>query len=1432
MRLLRHLTFQLVVLVLSVVAPWPALAAERLAVLFLGDQGHHRPATIQAAVAEHLRPLGIDLTYTDDVGQLAADNLSRYDCLLIYRDSGDLPVENEAALVSYIEKGKGLVAVHCASHCFRNSAKYTALIGGRFAHHESGEFRATIIDAQHPAMRGAKSFTSWDETYVHNELSDDRRVLMVRQNAGGYEPYAWVREQEAGRVYYTALGHDERTWRMPEFQTQLATALRWAAGRVQDDQSAPEFTSAGEGLPNYIAGKKWGTEGERLERMPKPLAPAASQQHWHMPEGFRIELYASEPNIGKAIAMSFDGRGRLWLAESTDYPNTLLDNPHENGADRIRICEDSDGDGCADKFSVFADRLNIPTSVLPVRGGAIVAVAPHLLYLEDTDGDDRADRRTILFTGFGRRDTHAVTSNLHYGLDNWVYAAIGYSGGEIKLRETEHSFKQGLYRFRPNGSEFEFLTSTSNNTWGLGISEAGDIFASTANNDHSVFLGLPNRYFESVRGWHGAGSSGIADHTEYHPIAEDVRQMDWHGKFTAASGHELYTARHFPREYWNRAALVCEPTGHLVHLDWLVPQGSSFTAREGFNLLASTDPWSAPIAAQVGPDGAVWVLDWYNYVIQHNPTPHGFKTGPGNAYETTLRDRSHGRVYRLIYGEGAPPPAPRLSRDNPAELLVALANDNMSVRLQAQRLLVERAQPDVVPELLKLAADEKQPAGALHALWTLAGLRDVGAVARHPDPFVAVAASRLKSEFPALRRAGLQLLPRTAESIKTIVNAGSLVDADPQVRLTALQALSEMPASAEGAKAVAAFLARPETERDRWLPLAATAAAARNGVEFLSEVLQLEGRPPSPAPLVTAVRVVTEHVARGETRSSLLPQVEKLSRCEPALASAVVAGLNAGWPADAPPAADEKLQAELAGLLRRLPGSQGLPVITLAGRWQAAEGLHTVAQEMQGELLKEALDNDRPDQARRAALDGALALGVSPDMLDEIVALVTPRVAPQFAEAVLNALGESNSPEIAAAMIRGWSTFPPSSQAKAAAVLLRRPDWTRAFLTALDREEIPLAGLSVEIEQRLAQHPDKELSQQAQAILARGGRLATGDRQKVYEQLRSLATETGDAAAGKVVFEKNCAKCHRHSGKGGNVGPDLTGMAARKRADILLDILDPNRSVEGNFQQYNVVTADGRVLSGLLASESRTTIELLDAEARRQVILRDDIDQIIGSKLSLMPEGFEKLPPEELVDLLAFLAARGRYFSLPLEKAATTVSTVGMFQDRNAEVERLIFPDWNPRTLCGVPFNLVDPQGERARNVIMLYGPQGVFPPQMPRSVSIPCNAPAKAIHLLSGVSGWGYPLGQKGSLTMTVRLVYADGQTEDHPLRNGEHFADYIRQVDVPGSKFAARLREQQIRYLEIEPARRLEIEHIEFIKGDDATAPVVMAATVELPE
>jgi hypothetical protein len=408
----------------------------------------------------------------------------------------------------------------------------------------------------------------------------------------------------------------------------------------------------------------------------------------------------------------------------------------------------------------------------------------------------------------------------------------------------------------------------------------------------------------------------------------------------------------------------------------------------------------------------------------------------------------------------------------------------------------------------------------------------------------------------------------------------------------------------------------------------------------------------------------------------------------------------------------------------------------------------------------------------------------------------------------------------------------PSARAAGLGVLLSRPEWTRALLDSAGKGQVHLADLSLDQKQTLAAHPDRGIRRRAQDLLKRSNVLPNPDRQKVLDEFQAITKLKGDAAAGKVVFKNVCSKCHVHGDEGQRIGPDLTGMAVHTKDHLLTDILDPSRSVEGNYRAYTVSTKSGRYFTGLLASESKTAIELFDAEGKKLTILRQDIDELTASPKSLMPEGFEKqVSRKDLTDLLEFLTQRGKYLPLPLDKVATIVTTRGMFYDSASPTERLIFDDWKPKLFEGVPFSLVDPQGDRRPNAILLYGPQGTLPPKMPRSVLLPCKAPAKAIHLLSGVSGWGHPYNSNGSVTLIVRLHYADGKIEEHSLKNGEHFADYIRRVDVPGSKFAFDLHGRQIRYLAVHPKRTEPIKEIEFLKGPDDTAPVIMAVTVEAP-
>ncbi len=1323
-------------------------------------------------------------------------------------------------------------------------------------------------------MKGFKSFESWDETYVHTKHNEkDRTVLEYRDK----EPWTWVRTHGKGRIFYTAWGHDQRTWGNPGFQQLIERGIRWSVGQdpakvtrlapaatssfdrpftvpettaKRTDVKPFEYVEVGKKIPNYTPSRQWGVQGEPLSKMQKPLPAEESAKHIVVPKGFRAEIFITEKELGgKPICMTWDERGRLWAALTMDYPNELK--APEQGRDKIVVCEDTDADGRGDKVTVFAEGLSIPTSILFSRGGIIVFDATQTIFLKDTSGDDRADTREVMFGTWNMRDTHGGPSNMQYGLDNWVWAMQGYNASRLTVGGEEHSFRQGFFRFKPDGSKLEFIRSTNNNTWGLGISEEGIIFGSTANGNPSEYMPIPNRYYESVKGW--APSlvlRGIADSNKFQPVTERVRQVDFHGGYTAAAGHALYTARAYPKEYWNRTAFVAEPTGHLVGTFVIRRDGSGFRSTNSFNLFASDDEWAAPIMAEVGPDGCVWVLDWYNFIVQHNPTPQGFKTGRGAAYENDLRDKTHGRIYRIVYEGGREQETGNRKQEtgdreqetgskpftlagaSPEKLVATLKADNLLWRRHAQRLLVERGKQDVLPALYALVRDAATDeiglnVGAIHALWTLHGL---GALNGSNAEANAVAIAALKHPSPGVRRNAVQMLPREAKSVDAILAAGLMRDPDPQVRLMTLLALADQPASEKSGAAVVAALARPENADDRWIPDAATAAAANNAEQFLRSLATVKD---PPAKFVEVVAIIAEHYARSDAGGSVGSVVAKLVEADPAIADAVVRGLARGWPASRPPKLDASLEANLLKLMDRLSPERRGALVRLAVSWGSKQ-FATAAEEIAKTMLARVKDADARTSERIAAAEELLGFQPgSKELTAAILDQITPQAAPELAAGLLRALRVSESRDTPALILERLPKLTPAARAAGIGMLLSRPEWTRQLLAAIDSGKLQVTDLALDQKQALADHPDQRVRRQALAILKRGGALPSADRLKVIEEYEPAIKTKGDADAGKIVFKNQCAKCHRHGGEGENIGPDLTGMAVHPKEELLGHILDPSRSVEGNFRVYRVTKADGTIVLGMLASESRTSVEVVDAEGKRQTILREDIENLAGSNKSLMPDGFEKqIDRKAMTDLLEFLTKKGKYLPIPLDKAATIVSTRGMFFSETATGERLVFPDWKPKTFDGVPFVLVDPQSDKVPNVVLLYGPEGRFPPKMPKSVSLACSTPAKAIHLLGGVSGWGFPYSREKTVSLIVRIHYADGKTEDHELKNGEHFADYIRRVDVPGSKFAFDLRGRQVRYLKVEPKRSEVIEKIELVKGPDSTAPVVVAVTLELPE
>jgi uncharacterized protein len=1446
---------------------------ESLRILFLGDDNHHRPFDRFAQLEPLLTDRGIAVVYTKSLADLTTENLSLFDGLIIFANHERIEPSQERAVLDFVAEGKALIALHCASYCFLNSDAYIQLVGGQFKSHGGEVFRTEIALPEHPIMAGFGGFQSWDETYVHHRHGEGRTILEYRVQGGQgegneKEPYTWVREHGKGRVFYTAWGHDERTWGEPGFVNLVHRGILWAcrkdpskAGRyplrdpfvplamtpIPEDLPALEFEEVGAKIPNYVPSEKWGVQGSPLTKMQRPLPSDASMQRYSTPVGFRLERFASEPQLeAKPIAMAWDEQGKLWVCETVDYPNELR--PQEEGRDRIQVLEDSDGDHVADRFTTFADRLSIPTSILPYRGGVVVQAGTETLYLKDTDGDRKADQRTTLIRGWAMGDTHGGVSNFRYGLDNWVWAMQGYNDSTPiyagnKNDPNPQSFRQGFFRFKlsntdpPEVTELEFVRSTNNNTWGLGISEDGLIFGSTANRNPSDFMPIANRYYENVRGWSPERLEGIADSHLFDAIMPHVRQVDHHGGYTAGCGHALYTARNYPSMYWNRTAFVCEPTGHIVGTFDLQPKGAGFYATSPCNLIASNDDWAAPIQAEVGPDGNVWVLDWYNFIVQHNPTPIGFETGKGNAYETDLRDKVHGRIYRVVYGDKEGDPTLQLPDMASRQLVRVLGHPNMLWRLHSQWQLVQRDAQDSIPLLIERLADRQVDAiglnpAAIHCIWTLQGL---GALDQS-GPAVTAVADALSHPSAGVRRNAIAALPPSAGLFSSRNFIDRLSDEDAQVRLAALlkvaEARPEDLRESQVPERLAALMERGDVLQDRWLRDALTCAASASPPALLGRLV-LASRSTPRSESMAIVERVAEHWARRDWQSihDAPSQLTLLSDASDSMVRAIVTGLNRGWPKDSTVQIPDSLRSELTDALPNWSIETQGEFLRLANRW-GSDAFDRYRDELVTTWRSKLVDANQPASNRGEAALRMMELATDDSgMVVELIGQLDARQDPELASGLVQAIASSRSQATGVPLIEAAKNTTPAIREQILRAVLGRPAWTNALLDAAENETMSLGDLALDQRQSLAAHPDKTIRQRAKELLAKGGGVPNADRQAVVEKFIGVTQQSGDPVRGKALYTEHCSKCHRHSGQGIEIGPELTGMAVHPKAELLVHILDPSRSVEGNFRTYSVVTEDGMVINGMMAGESKTAIEVIDTAAKKTSIQRSDIAELQASPKSVMPEGFEEqLKEDGLRDLLEFLTQRGKYLPLDIRKVATVSSLRPMFY--GTEGEFIDFKDWSTKTFEGVPFSLVDPQQGRVQNCLMFYGPIGKVPPTLPREVTLPVGGAIGKLHFLGGIGGWSAQgPRENGSVSLVVQFRYADGATEEHPLRDGVELADYIGRFDVPASKFAFDVDGRQVRYHAIEPKRSDPIESIVIRKGDDKTAPIIFAITAESP-
>lgn len=628
------------------------------------------------------------------------------------------------------------------------------------------------------------------------------------------EDFQALSSVDSKRVVTAQFAGEESAWSEADFLQPLREKLLTAAGDARRKewevflaQREPEKREKSPYVANYE------NRPEPLT-FQEPMSVKDSMQRTQVPKDMRLELFAAEPDIAKPIAFAWDARGRLWVAETRDYPHGVT--PGGEGNDDIKICEDTDGDGKADKFTIFADKLNLPTSLVFANGGVIVAQAPRFLFLKDTNGDDKADVREVIMESWGVRDTHAQASNLHYGFDNWLYGCVGYSGFKGEVGGKMKDFTMGTYRFTADGRQLEFLHQFSNNSWAQSANRAGDQFGGTANAAPFFYGGIPQRV--APAGLKVMTAKKINVEGKAHAITPNFRQVDVFGGYTAAAGSAFIESAKLPPRLQGKA-MVCEPTMKLIALMDVQPTGAGYVAKDGFNLVASTDEWMSPVFAEVGPDGAVWFADWENFIIQHNPTPSlargGFNatTGPGGAHENPLRDHSRGRIYRVVWDKAKEPARrPTLQGATTAELVQALGSDTQYWRLTAQRLLVEGKKTDAADALKKSVVANDGHISAIHSLWALQGLGLL-------DDATLKAA--LSARDAALRRNAVRALTNDQHGADLFFATGVLGDPDPVTRLAAMVKIAEFPTTPELKTIVARLSAEPAIQADEWLKEAA-----------------------------------------------------------------------------------------------------------------------------------------------------------------------------------------------------------------------------------------------------------------------------------------------------------------------------------------------------------------------------------------------------------------------------------------------------------------------------------------------------------------------------------------------------------------------------------------------------------------------------------
>ncbi len=961
-----------------------------------------------------------------------------------------------------------------------------------------------------------------------------------------------------------------------------------------------------------------------------PLPPAEAARTMVVPDGFQVSLFAGEPDVMQPIGFCIDDRGRLWVAEAYNYPHHGT-----KPGDRILIFADTDGDGKFDKRTVFYDKLNYVTGIEVGFGGAWVVSPPSLYFIPDRDGDDKPDSEPeVLLDGFGNHaNSHNLANALAWGPDGWLYGTHGRTNWSLlgkpgTPKEQRIRFDGGVYRYHPVRHVWEPYADGTTNPWGIDWNDYGDAFVCNCVNPH-LFHVIYGAHYEP---WRNRESSQyayqriptIADHLHFVGQASVQEGLGSVAEDAAGGGHAhcgtmVYLGDNWPAKYRN-TLFTNNIHGRRINNDLLQREGSGYSASHGKDLMRSKDPWYMGVTLKYGPDGSVFASDWSD-------------TGECHSVKNTRRET--GRIYKISYGKPVTKPVDLAALDNAALVELQLHRNDWYVQ-HARRLLQERAASGadmsaVTRRLFSMFNDEKEVPRKLRALWALHVIGQL-----KPDLLI----QQLGHESDEYVRGW---------AVQLLCEGGS-PSADALSRFCELAAQG---GSAYVRLHLASMLQRLKMS-DRWLLAESLMSRGGDVNDHNLPLMIWYGIEPLVNEDLARFVELTSNLRFPLIARNIGRRVASLADVKPGLE---LIALQLGE-------ADHGNHAELlAGVIEGLEGRRTVDV---------PEGWSRVYEKLQGsssEAIRErslqlALIFDDPvalANLRRVTINDDAEAVVRNRAIQALVAKKSPNLTPLLIllisdpvvrRAALRGLAEYNDARTPMAILKVYPTFDAAARQDAVQTLASRPTWAGALLEAIEAGRVSRQELTAYTARQIYNVGDAKLKERLQAVWGEV-RTTSAEKAKLVADFKKRLTPESlvkaDRTAGRAIFQKTCASCHRFFDAGGAIGPDITGSQRTNLDYLLQTLVDPSAAVGKDFQMHIIETVSGRVITGLVVAETKaaTTIQTVNEKV---VIPNSEIEDRTISPLSIMPEGMlQNLKIEEVRELIAYLMGPSQV-PLPAER--------------------------------------------------------------------------------------------------------------------------------------------------------------------------------------